>query len=292
MAREGDPTLAEAADRLGVHYMTAYRYVRTGLLPAEKVGRRWLVDPEVLEALVAGRAGGIEPGGGGAGRAASAPAGRAGYALRMERRLVAGDEAGAWKLVEDAMASGVDPSDVLLEVLTPALAAIGSGWRAGDLRVVDEHQATAVVGRLVARLGPRFSVRGEPIGRVIVGAAPGDMHALPSSILRDLLRGRRFDAVDLGGDAPPESWADAVRASADQGIRLVAVGMGAMAQGVDDGVAAAIAAIRTAGPLGAAVPVVLGGSAIPDGDVARRLGADRYTRSTAEAVDTIVSLAT
>ncbi|MDA8269090.1 MAG: helix-turn-helix domain-containing protein [Actinomycetota bacterium] len=30
--------LQQAADRLGVHYMTVYRYVRTGRLPATKVG--------------------------------------------------------------------------------------------------------------------------------------------------------------------------------------------------------------------------------------------------------------
>ena len=36
-SREPDLTLQEAADLLGVHYMTAYRYVRTGRLPARTV---------------------------------------------------------------------------------------------------------------------------------------------------------------------------------------------------------------------------------------------------------------
>jgi len=45
MTRGRQPmTLQEAAERLGVHYMTAYRYVRTGKLPAEKVGVHWMVD--------------------------------------------------------------------------------------------------------------------------------------------------------------------------------------------------------------------------------------------------------
>ncbi len=38
-------TLHEAADRLGVHYMTVYRHVRLGMLPARKVGGSWRVDP-------------------------------------------------------------------------------------------------------------------------------------------------------------------------------------------------------------------------------------------------------
>ena len=33
-------TLQEAADRLGVHYMTAYRYVRTGRMPATRARAR------------------------------------------------------------------------------------------------------------------------------------------------------------------------------------------------------------------------------------------------------------
>ena len=44
-------TLQEAAERLGVHYMTAYRYVRTGKLPAEKAGVHWMVDPADVDRL-------------------------------------------------------------------------------------------------------------------------------------------------------------------------------------------------------------------------------------------------
>ena len=51
-----DPlTLAEAADHLGVHYMTVYRYVRTGLLPATKFGGSWLISPTDLETVKRGR---------------------------------------------------------------------------------------------------------------------------------------------------------------------------------------------------------------------------------------------
>lgn len=48
-------TLQEAADELGVHYMTAYRYVRTGRLHAVKDGAEWRVDPADLANLQVGR---------------------------------------------------------------------------------------------------------------------------------------------------------------------------------------------------------------------------------------------
>jgi excisionase family DNA binding protein len=38
-------SLRDAAERLGVHYMTAYRDVRTGRLPASRNGVRWRIDP-------------------------------------------------------------------------------------------------------------------------------------------------------------------------------------------------------------------------------------------------------
>ena len=41
-------TLAEAAQELGVHYMTVYRYVRTGRLPARQVAGEWQIEPADL----------------------------------------------------------------------------------------------------------------------------------------------------------------------------------------------------------------------------------------------------
>jgi MerR family transcriptional regulator, light-induced transcriptional regulator len=76
-------SLQAAADRLGVHYMTMYRYVRLGLLPARKVSGSWQVDPADLEAFVA---------------PSQTPTarGEAPWAERLESRMVAGDVIGAW----------------------------------------------------------------------------------------------------------------------------------------------------------------------------------------------------
>src|SRR4051794_37336472 len=45
-------TLREAAERLGVHYMTAYHYVRTGRIPARQRGRMWEVRRADVDALL------------------------------------------------------------------------------------------------------------------------------------------------------------------------------------------------------------------------------------------------
>src|SRR5271154_4951980 len=124
--------LQEAADRLGVHYMTAYRYVRTGRLPATRIGSQWWVDPRDLPAVAAGSPVAGRP------RTETRRASRAIAARRLEDRLVAGDEPGAWTIVEGRLGSGSDPDEVLLDGLGEAMRSVGKGWEAGDYTVADE----------------------------------------------------------------------------------------------------------------------------------------------------------
>ena len=80
-------TLQDAADTLGVHYMTAYRYVRHGLLPARKVGGTWRVTVADLEAFRSGTPGAAsDESGSGESRRRKAP-----WAERLEARLLAGE---------------------------------------------------------------------------------------------------------------------------------------------------------------------------------------------------------
>ena len=46
---DGVLTLQEAADELGVHYMTVYRYVRLGLMEASKSGGVWQVQRSAVD---------------------------------------------------------------------------------------------------------------------------------------------------------------------------------------------------------------------------------------------------
>ena len=191
---DDDITLQQAADALGVHYMTAYRYVRHGQLEARKVDGEWRVSPAALTAFRAGTESGSRRPRAGRG-VRSAP-----WAERMEARLVAGDATGAWGVVEAAMAAGATPDRVYTEVISPALVSIGDRWAAGDLDIASEHRATAVVQRLIGRLGPQFGRRGRTRGVVVVGAPAGETHALVVSMLADPLLGDRAAEPGAGPD--------------------------------------------------------------------------------------------
>ncbi|HET9076076.1 MAG TPA: B12-binding domain-containing protein [Acidimicrobiales bacterium] len=261
----GEFTIQEVADLLGVHYMTAYRYVRTGALPARQVGARWLVAAADVEALRAPRTASRpgRPAGGGVSSLVKARP-------HLRSRLVAGDEAGAWTLIHKALAVGGSPAAVYMDLLAPALQEVGDDWAAGRLQVAGEHRATAVAVRIVGRMGPLFARRGRPRGTVVVGVVAPDRHALPAAMLSDMVRNGGFQVLDLGADAPVESFVE----SAAGASRLVAVMIGATVTGMEGPVSAAVTALRSAG---VAAPVLVGGAGVAGAVAARAAGATGWS---------------
>ncbi len=269
-SREPDLTLQEAADLLGVHYMTAYRYVRTGRLPGVRVGAHWHVRRADLDRIA-------EPAPAGRRNVSRRRAPKTDYARRLASLVVQGDEAEAWRLIQTALSSAYSPEDLYFEVLGPAMRRVGDDWAAGRIDVAHEHRATVVMLRLVGRLGPLFTRRGTPRGTIVLGAPSGDPHALASALVADPLRGRGFAVIDLGANTPAESWARALATAQ----RVIGVGV-VVSTPVDHSViAATVAAIRTAHD----GPVVVGGAAIGDEADARAAGGDAWTASSREAVD-------
>src|ERR1700722_3187606 len=118
--------LRDAADTLGVHYQTAYGWVRQGTLPARKTPRGYEVsEGDVLE-LAARRAVGAEP----------SPQVKvrdwAAQADRLHGALVAGDET----LVRQdfaRLAAGTPLAELCDQVIAPALRRIGAQWAVGEV---------------------------------------------------------------------------------------------------------------------------------------------------------------
>ncbi|HVW34182.1 MAG TPA: excisionase family DNA-binding protein, partial [Acidimicrobiia bacterium] len=52
---DGSIDLETAAGRLGVHYQTVYRWVRTGVLPAVRLATGYRLDPVDVDAMAAVR---------------------------------------------------------------------------------------------------------------------------------------------------------------------------------------------------------------------------------------------
>ena len=265
-------TLHEAAVMLDVHYMTAYRYVRLGLLPAHKAAGTWRVllhdlrefqgqSPQPLDAEASLKKNVV-------------------WWERLEARLLAGDGSGAWAVVEAALVAGVSLEDIYTKVLSPAMVNIGDQWARGDLEIYHEHQASAIVGRIMGRLGPRFVGRGRTKGSIIVGAPEGEHHDLVVSMVADLLRQRGWEVFDLGADLPAHSFIAAVKNTPEVAAACVSI----TSPTARDAARKLIFSLREAA--GDAVPIYIGGAAVLSAADAEELGAHGW----ANDVDVLVGL--
>src|SRR3954462_2975856 len=143
-----DLTLHEAAELLGVHYMTVYRRVRLGILPARKTGATWTIDRADLERSTTTWERRL---GSGRGRVRVST-----WQERLQARMLRGDVAGSWQVLEAAMASGFDPGEIYVRLLAPSRHASGASWGSGRVSIDQEHRASSVAATLIGRLGPRF----------------------------------------------------------------------------------------------------------------------------------------
>ncbi len=246
-------SIHEAAERLGLHYMTVYRYIRTGSLPARKDRGSWVIDVDDLGSTLRGLR--------------ERSPGRRGAPSRREHvnglagRLTSGDEPGAWSVVDAAMVSGAEPGDVYMDLFVPALRLVGDRWERGEIGIAEEHRATAVMHRLIGRLGPRFRRRGRSRGVIVLGAPEGELHALPTAIVADLLRGEGFDVVDLGPSVPAESFLACVRTFAP----VLAVGVAVTRSGRLAAVRRLVRALNVAEP---GLQIIVGGAGVTASEVA------------------------
>lgn len=262
-------TLQAAADELNVHYMTAYRYVRLGLLDAAKRGGTWQVEQSAIDAFRAG-----------SDRSPVVPGESAPWRERLESRLIEGDTSGAWAVIDKAMSSGMALDAIYIELLSPAMVSIGERWSAGEVDIAIEHRASGIAMRIIGQIGPRFVRRGRSRGLVIVASPPGEHHVLPLAMLSDLLRLEGWEVTDLGVNLPAASVVYLLGDTPD----AVAVGLSTSSGESLVAISEMCSAIRAERP---DLLIVVGGGAIRDNEHAVALGADALATSSQQMSELI-----
>ena len=200
--------LREAADVLGVHYQTAYAWVREGVLPARKLGRGYEVSDGDVRALAAQRQLGGEPTPQIHVHDWAAPADR------LYSAIVTGDETQARQRIE-RLAAGVAVMDLCQRVIAPAMRHIGDDWAGGRVSIAEEHRASAICERLIAlhsrqpRQAPWHRRRDD---------TPGERHSLPALMAAATLREDRWLVHHLAADLP---FAELTRLAQDVRADLV-----------------------------------------------------------------------
>jgi excisionase family DNA binding protein len=205
--------LQQAADELGVHYQTAYRWVRSGRLPAHLVAGKYVVLRRDLDAVDARRRTPSSP---------TAPSSRRldRQAERMHAALIDGDEATAQRIARRLSDEGTSAVELIERIFVPSLRRIGRAWHDGQLSIWTEHRASAIVERLLGELAP--NPRGRRRGDAMVAAVAGDHHSLPTTMAAIALREANWRVHHLGADMPGE---ELVRFCAAQHVDVAVISL-------------------------------------------------------------------
>lgn len=187
--------LQEAATELGVHYQTAYRWVREGALSATKApGRGYEISQDEVARFLERR---LVP---------TSPPERLHVrdwphqVQRLLAALVDGDERTAFAQIDRLVAGSVSVLDLCDHLVAPVLREIGERWHDGTLSIAHEHRATAICDRLLARIA--ISPRGRPRGTAVIVMPEGDIHAMASTMANLVLREDRWKTHHLGAGLP------------------------------------------------------------------------------------------
>jgi MerR family transcriptional regulator, light-induced transcriptional regulator len=201
--------LRDAATALGVHYQTAYGWVRQGTLPARKLPRGYEVSEEDVRDLITRRAAGTGPPPEVQVRDWDA------QASRLYAALLAGDELQAGRDFS-RLAAGVPLAELCDRLVAPALHLVGAQWAAGELSVAAEHRATAICERLIA--ARVHQPQGRPRGVAVTTTPPGERHSLPTLMAAACLREDHWQVHHLAADLPV---ADLISLAGDTGASLI-----------------------------------------------------------------------
>jgi excisionase family DNA binding protein len=195
--------LQTAAERLGVHYQTAYRWVRDGSLQAVKLGSVYEIDEGALRTFQEERSKPAPP------PKQTQVRSWEHQVDRLHAALAAGDELAARQVVDRLREGGIEPIVLCEQLIAPALHRIGLQWEAGHVSIAEEHRASAICERLLARLA--VHPRGRPRGVCVVATPSGEEHSIPASMAAVALRADRWQVHHLGTQVPTKDLLDITR---------------------------------------------------------------------------------
>lgn len=165
---------------------------------------------EELRSLAVGTAADAEPG--------EAAGGTAGLLARCRAAVEEADGLRLGRVLETARVF-VPPPRLLSEVVFPLMRWVGERWRAGSIRILHEHVATAVARALLDRMASEFP----PADRapsLVIATPPGEWHELGALAARIVALDRGWRVAYLGASVPAAEICEAVRRLGASGVAL------------------------------------------------------------------------
>ncbi len=182
--------------------------------------------------------------------------------------------------VDECLARGITPYDVLTYGLVAGMEIVGNDFRDGILFVPEVLMAAKAMKAGMAVLRPLLAETGAPkIGSMVIGTVKGDIHDIGKNLVGMMMEGAGFEVHNIGINNSVESFFAAIHEHKPD-----IVGMSALLTTTMPYMRVVIDALKEAGMRDDYI-VLVGGAPLNQ-EFADAIGADAYCRDAAVAVET------
>jgi 5-methyltetrahydrofolate--homocysteine methyltransferase len=198
--------------------------------------------------------------------------------------VIEGDAPTTKSLVQQALAEGIPPQELLSTYLIPAMDEVGRRFETNEYFVPELLIAARAMKAGMELIRPLLAKTGaKPIGKVVIGTVRGDLHDIGKNLVAAMLEGGGFEVIDLGVDVTPDRFIAAIR---DHEAQIVA--MSALLTTTMPGMKTIIEAMKETG-IRDQVKVMVGGAPVTQ-RYADEIGADAFSDNASGAVRAARSL--
>jgi 5-methyltetrahydrofolate--homocysteine methyltransferase len=197
----------------------------------------------------------------------------------LANALISGKAPLVKTLVDQSLAEGASPQQVLNEGLIAGMSVVGEKFKNNEFYVPEVLIAARAMKAGMEILKPKLADSGvQPIAKALIGTVRGDQHDIGKNLVAMMLEGAGFEVIDLGVNVNPDRFVSAVN---ETGAKVVC--MSALLTTTMPAMADTLKALDAAGVRGN-VKVMIGGAPVTQ-SYADEIGADGYSADAASAVD-------
>ena len=185
------------------------------------------------------------------------------------------DKETAIEVVENALAHGVTPEDIVFKIVMPAVEDMMQHVLNDlDTNLAQHFMTAQIAAEITEKMLLQFSEPPEIIGRVIIGTAFGDLHSLGKRIVMGCLKSMMVDVIDLGVNVTSE---DFVNAAIEHDAQVIAVSSMMMHTATGEEGSLAVRELLKQQDLESKIKLVVGGSPYRyDNELYTQVGADGW----------------
>ncbi len=128
--------------------------------------------------------------------------------------FVEGDADEADELTQAALEAGIDPLEIINDIMIPALTEVGIAFQTGEYflpELMMSGEAAEVAGNHLEAAIEASGQSSQKLGVVVLGTVEGDVHDIGKNIVATMLRAHGFEVVDLGRNISPSAFVDAAK---------------------------------------------------------------------------------